>query len=353
MSEQESITLVGRIAVSSYYDYQKVRTATMNRIRDVIRKRNENIPFDAVEDKEEVKKYASKYSDEKLMPILNNLYNNNRITLKEFDYIKKCLVIIKESRQAEDKYAKMMKGFIEQEPVYNKFLSKIKGIGQVISANLIKEFGDCRVHIYKKEKGEDDEKETWILVAKEGDEDFQAIYTEAILNLDSGNYKIKGYKNVSKLWAHTGNDVKEDGKPPKVKRGEIATYSPKLRTMTWKIGKWLVQQNKGFYRKLYDTEKENQLNRVYDQGYLKEKYGGKSYQNDTDVHLVQGHSHNRAMRKIRKIFLDHYFCASRELAGLPTAKNYVEGILGHVNIITWRDAIKMEDTILRENEEEN
>lgn len=321
----------------------------MNRVRDIIRKRNEDIPFDTVESKEEVKKYANKYTDEKLILILDGLYNNEMVTLKEYDYIKKCLVIINESRQAEDKYAKMMKGFIGQEPVYNEFLSKIKGIGPVLSANLIKEFGDCRVYIYRKEiltnKENGDKKENWKLIVKEGDENFKTIYLEATLNSDSKKYRIKGYKNVSKLWAHTGNNVLEDGKTPRIRRGEMATFSPKLRALTWKLSSWLVRQNKGFYRKLYDTEKEKQLNQVYEQGYLKEKYGGKSYQKETDIHLVQGHAHNRAMRKIRKIFLDHYWQASRELAGLPTMKNYVEGILGHINIVTWKDAIRLENSI--------
>lgn len=346
--QEESIKLVGRIATGAYYDYQKVRMALMNRVRDIIRKRNEDIPFDAVESKEEVKKYASKYADEKLIPILNDLYNNNRITLKEYEYIKKCLEITNESKKAEGKYADMMKGFVGQEPVYNEFLSKIKGIGPVISANLIKEFGDCRVSIYRKIIDPEDKNESWILVAKEGDENFKMAYVEATQNIDPKLYKIKGYYNVSKLWAHTGNNVLDNGKAPRIRRGEMASFSPKLRAMTWKISKWLVLQNKGFYRKLYDTEKEKQLNRVYEPGYLKEKYGGKSYKKETDIHLVQGHAHNRAMRKIRKIFLDHYWQASRELNGLSVKKNYVEGILHHTNIVTWKDAIRLEDSIKSE-----
>lgn len=36
---------LARIAVGAYDDAQKVRTAMMNRVRDIVRKTNEDIPF--------------------------------------------------------------------------------------------------------------------------------------------------------------------------------------------------------------------------------------------------------------------------------------------------------------------
>ncbi len=354
MSEGESIAFVGRIVTGAYYDYQKVRMASMNRIRDIISKKDRNVPFDAVEDKEKVKKYASKYTDAKLMPIWGKLYKDNRITEKEHNYIKKCWEVMQESKKAENRYGKMMKGFIEPEPVHIEFLSKIKGIAHILSANLIKEFGDCRVKVYKKEKAKDkDKKDTWLLIAEEGDEDFHNIYLEAMQDLettpkiDEKRYKIKGYKNVSKLWAHTGNNViNETGKAPKRQKGKTTSFSPKLRAMTWDVSESLFIHNKGYYRATFDVEKAKQLNQTYEIGVLKEKYGN-PYREE-DINLKKGHAHNRAKRKIRKIFLDHYWCASRELAGLPTAKSYVEGVLGHTNIITWRDAVNLENTIIKE-----
>lgn len=294
----ESLKIIGRNITTAYYDFQQVRIASMNRVRDVIRKKDMNIPFDAVEDKEEVKKYASKYTDAKLMPILNNLMTEGKITTEEFDYIKKCWDIVKDTKGLEKKFQNAMKVFIENEIVYNDFLSQIRGIGEVLSANLIKEFKDC-----------------------------------------------SKYDTVSKLWAHTGNSV-IDGVAPKRRKGENLTFSPKLRTLTWKISDSLMKQNKGVYRDIYNKEKEKQLGITYDIGFLEEKFG-KPYKND-DIAISKGHAHNRALRKMRKIFLDHYWCASRELNGLPTEKNYVEGILGHINIITWREAIKKEGMLVEE-----
>ena len=40
---------IARIGVGAYYDYQEVRKSMMNRVRDLVRKKEENIPFDEPE----------------------------------------------------------------------------------------------------------------------------------------------------------------------------------------------------------------------------------------------------------------------------------------------------------------
>lgn len=295
--ESSSLSVIGRNITNAYYDFQQVRIASMNRVRDVIRKLVEGIKFDEVEAKKEEKKYKKKYTDKELLAMLNKLLVDGKILTEEYDYITECWEIMKDAKRLERKFQDAMKTFISKEAVYNKFLSKIRGIAEILSANLIKEFGDC-----------------------------------------------SKYDTVSKLWAHSGNSV-VNGVAPKLRKGEDISFSPRLRTLTWKLSNSLMKQNKGVYRDIYVKEKKRQLGITYDIGILEEKYGKPYKKEDTAISL--GHAHNRALRKMRKIFLDHYWCASRELNGLSTEKNYVEGVLGHTHIITWKEAIAKEGMLLK------
>lgn len=290
--EYDNLQLLGRIITEGYYDFQQVRISSINRIRDIIRKTIENIAFNEVEEKKEKKDFTKKYTDNVLFKKLEDIHDQNKITEREYKYMVRCKEIMKDSRILEEKYKKAMKDFISGVDIYTEFLDKIKGIGEVLSANLIKEFNDC-----------------------------------------------SQYETVSKLWSHCGQNV-VDGKSPKRVKGENIKYSPRLKTLVWKISDSLMKQNKSYYRQIYDTEKEKQINRTYEEGYLLEKYN-KPYKKE-DTKLSKGHAHNRALRKMRKIFLDHYWHCARELAGLPAEKNYVEGVLLHNHIITWEDAIQME-----------
>ena len=290
--KEESIKFIGRIVAGAYYDMQQIRISTINRIRDIIRKKLESVKFDEVEKKKKEKDYLKKYEDKNLPFYLKLLEKKNKITAKEGKYIEKCMEIQHESERIENKYKVAMLDYIKTEKVYTEFLEKIRGIGEVLSANLIKEFGDC-----------------------------------------------SRYDNVAKLWSHTGNDV-VGGVAEKKRKGVDLHFSPRLRTFTWKISDCLMKSNKGIYRTIYNTTKEGQLNREFKKGELLEKYG-KPYKKET-VKLSQGHAHNMALRKMRKLFLSHYWSCAREMAGLEVKSPYVEAKLGHKNIITWKDAIKRE-----------
>jgi len=290
-NKEESLKQVGKIVAGAYYDMQQIRIATIGRIRDVVRKKLEGIKVDEVEKKKE-KDFEKKYKDSELHGLLKEAENKGKLTQKEYKYIEKCLQVAMDSSKIEQKYKKAMLEYIQIESVYAIFLKKIRGIGEVLSANLIKEFGYC-----------------------------------------------ERYDNVAKLWAHTGNSV-IDGIAPRKRKGEDLTFSPRLRTITWKISDCLMKSNHGIYRQIYDTEKQKQLAREYKEGELLEKYG-KPYKKE-DTKLKLNHSHNRALRKIRKLFLSHYWACARELMELPLKEPYVKEKLGHKDIITWRNAISKE-----------
>jgi hypothetical protein len=47
-----------------------------------------------------------------------------------------------------------------------------------------------------------------------------------------------------------------------------------------------------------------------------------------------------------KLFLSHFWEASRTLAGLPCERTYVEGVLEHEHIIHWEEALELEGCLV-------
>ena len=295
MEERDKmLKYAGRIIAGAYYDYQEVRKSMMNRIRDIVRKKAEGIPFDAVEEKQDNKNYDKKYSDGKLPETL--VLIKDKLSDKEYDYMTKILSLVKEAMKMENQYKKVMQEYIYSEIIYQEFLQHIKGISIVLSANLIKEFGYC-----------------------------------------------EKYKYVSSLWKHCGFDV-QDGVAPRREAGKRITYNPRLRTLGWQIADSLVKQRSPLYRELYDREKQRQLEKEYPKGYLAEKYNPKNNEkklyNEDDTHIKQWHAHARAMRYIAKMFLEHYFVASKELTGQEVTKAWIIEHGGHKDYISWKNAVE-------------
>ena len=361
---------IGRIIAKGYYNFQAVRIVNMNQIRDIIRKTLEDLGFNTVEEKKEKKNYVKNYTDKQLIDKLNQALNEKKISQEQSDFLMDCWYLVKGNNvdktirckhckkdfkikdrlegisYVENQYKKMMEEYIVSEPIYNEFLSKIRGIGIVLSAFAIKSFGNCEVQIYERDVANCvyGVKVNPKLIATERDFNFKEAFE--LYKSDPKRYFKKGYNTVSSLWKHTGNHV-EDGVASKRRQGIPVNYNPKLKTFTWLIADCLMKQNKGYYRKIYDTEKEKQLNKKYPVGYLAERYNG---YDETDVNLLLGHAHNRAKRKVGKHFLAHYWEASRELAGLSTVKTYVEGVLEHEHIVHWKDAVNSENTLKTEVE---
>lgn len=279
----------GRIVAGAYYDFQDIRKGTMNRVRDIIRKKAEGIPFDAVEDKKEENNYDSNYTDDKLLARLEEI--RDKLTDKEYQYMRDVLEAAVQTHKMEDTYKKLMESYVQSEPIYQEFLQHIKGIGPVLSANLIKEFGYCET-----------------------------------------------YEHVSSLWKHCGYHVVE-GHSPRLRKGKDIEFNPRLRTLAWKIGKSLMQMRTPLYRQYYEQEKKRQLNKEYEPGYLADKYNGYK---EEDTHLSQGHAHNRAQRHTAKMFLEHYWVAARDITGQETGKPWIIEHGGHDDngYIHYTEAIK-------------
>jgi len=288
---------LGKLAVEGYYDYQQIRISQKNRVRDVIRRKIEGIPFDKPEDKKEDKKYDEKFKDKNLSKFLSNLVLDGKITDIEKDYIEKLFGISSDTAKTELKYKGLMDRYLQHEKLWYMWLSKIKGISSVLGSNLIKNFRYC-----------------------------------------------ENYQYVSSLWRHCGYDP--DGAKGRQK-GELISYSPKYKTLIWKIGDSFIKQRTPVYRGIYDREKERQmhmLNNILD-GLTKDEKKAfnkmkkrqekrdfiSSFNPKAPVSLMNADL--RARRKMVKIFLQHYYLIGRKFKGLPILDPYPIGKLGHKHFI--------------------
>jgi len=314
------ISHAGRIIAGAYYDFQAIRTASMNRVRDLIRKKAEGIPFDEVEEEKEEKTFDKRYADAQLPERLLEI--QDQLTQKEYDYLKKTLEAAREISKMEQRYERMMPMFVEGEPVYQRFLKEIIGIGPVLSANLIKEFGHC-----------------------------------------------EQYEHSSSLWKHCGLDV-QNGASPRRRKGEKLYYDPKLKTLAWKIAASFRQMKTPVYRDMYDAEKEEQRRRMEhsvcrfcgkrtDGHYRKPKSNEYYCTEDMDQQVFLKdfdivdtvplnatppwsglHIEYRALRKAVKLFLEHYWVASRKVTGQPTESPWIIEHGKHSDYIDFEEAIR-------------
>ena len=110
--------------------------------------------------------------------------------------------------------------------------------------------------------------------------------------------------------------------------GYQSNWNDKLKVLAWKAGTSFVKQSSknSKYRKLYDQIKaeEHKLNPK------SKKVDGRTVFND-------GHKHNRAMRKVVKIFLAHLWQTWRRQEGLETTEPYVKQLLGHSVVEAFTD----------------
>ena len=267
---------LGALATGMFYASQKERINAFNRIRQVIFRRLEGIELTQKQDKkEEEEKYKEKYTDAKLLKYIQE--NKVKLDKEDQEYVEKLVELLEEARTKENKFKKLMQFYIEQEPIYDKWLKNIKGISTLNTANLLQYFGYC-------EKA----------------------------------------KHCSSLWKYAGLHV-VNGKAPKLsmygKGKEVETgldYNPKLRMLMYRVGDSFVKQRTPKYRDIYDREKAKQ----WKLGDYDEK---KNVMRNKDVEgspQSKGHADNRARRKMVKRFLADFYEQCLLIRGIKPDKVY-------------------------------
>lgn len=264
-----------RSLVEIYYDFQKQRIITSNRIT-MLKKRHafktEELDYFGVNDL---------MSDAELF--------ENRIKLN---------------------LTKQLKYY----PIHEDYLEKIYGIGPIISAGLLAYVDDIGkfANISK----------LWQMAG--------FGMNRFCKNCDGPTFVIVEYENKEKKKTKAKKLKPFDKCPdcgnetePMIQRrmvGYQSNWNDKFKVLCWKIGNSFVKQSalKSGYRKLYDEFKaeEHRLHPV------KEKRNGRTYYND-------GHLHNRAMRKVVKIFLANLWETWRRQEKLKVTEAYAGKILSH------------------------
>ncbi|KPL02044.1 MAG: hypothetical protein AMJ90_06795 [candidate division Zixibacteria bacterium SM23_73_2] len=295
-----------KLTNDAYYGYQGVRIAQQNRIRDIVRRKTEGIPLSKPEEKKDKKNFDKKFNDKKLPFYLGKLVLKNKITENEKQHIQKLFELSKETKKIEQKYKKMMEECLKYEKIYNQWLKKLKGIGTVLSSNLLKNFGYCEITIFDSKGNQvcseiDDLEKTWKLLKE--------------IRHDGNKNKLfyKGYPHVSSLWRHCGLDP--EGAQPKNK-GKKIHYNPKLKTLAWKIADSFFMKRTPVYRSLYDQYLARQYKLIDD--------------HDKKAAKNKKHACFRSRRRMVKIFLAHYWSIARRMKGLPVTNPYaIDKIPGH------------------------
>jgi len=255
-----------RFLVEQYYDVQKLRVEAFNRIVAYVGSHGvgetqgicASHPISETQSKDAVKPsvLALKYVTLKEKPPqeIGDLvwYHNNL-------------------HETEKQLAKRLNGWSGHHQLRIVYLSKIKGIGPILSSALL----------------------AWLT-------------------------PISRFDNISKLWSYCGMAPDQ-----KRRKGEKLHYNPHLKTLMWKIASSFEKQkaDKCKYRKLYEEKK----------AYLA-KRPDLAEAVDKKVKGAKLHIRLLTMRFTSKRFLADLWVNWRKLEGLTVTEPYSIAILGHTGI---------------------
>lgn len=283
---------LGALSTALFYSAQEERINALNRIRQVVFRELEGIDLTEKQNKKDEPDYEKKYTDRQLLKMIrDNLINMND---DNKEYVEKLLLVLDSVMKKESEYKTLMQTYIEKEPIYTEFLERIKGISTLNTANLLQYFGYC-------EKA----------------------------------------KHASSLWKFAGLHV-VNNKAPKLgmygkgKEVEKLDYSPKLRTLMYRVGDCFIKQRTPKYRDIYDREKEKQVKMLEEwtnnltseqQKELKkidtnEKKRKFVDQFNTKAPCSLLNADSRARRKMVKHFLVDYYENCLRLRGIEPDKCY-------------------------------
>jgi hypothetical protein len=183
--------------------------------------------------------------------------------------------------ETEKQLAKRLKAWSKHHPIRIHFLNRIQGIGGVLASGII----------------------AWL-------------------------HPISRFPNISKLWSYCGLAPKH-----KRKRGEKLNYNPRLKTLMWKIATSFEKQNpaKSHYRCIYDQKKQYYQQRPDLKQAIEQKQKG-----------AKLHIRLLTLRYTAKRFLADLWLQWRKLERLPITKPYPHTILKHTNYQEWQPDKKPE-----------
>jgi len=261
-----------RLLVENFYDQQKTRQEAANRLRTIVRNRLVKGDFRELDKKKskDKKAYGTEWNDKAIIEKLNKAKEEGKLKADDFDYLMSLMEIKKKLMQFEKDYHKQIISLVKDEPIFDDYLTKIRGVAELTAANLIGYLGYC-----------------------------------------------EHFDTISKLWRYCGLAV-IDGKTEKRKKGKRIHYNPKLKTLMYKIADCFVKQGDG-YRKIYDRFKKKYQKKypkeIDNPEYKETEKGFKKLYTKLHIDLM-------ARRKAEKIFLANYWLSARKMKGLDTRAPY-------------------------------
>jgi hypothetical protein len=155
---------------------------------------------------------------------------------------------------------------------------------------------------------------------------------------------IGKFDTVSKLWRFAGYAV-IDGEIEHPEKGEKLHYNKTLKSLVYQASALFLKMQTSPYADIYYEEKDKQRQAhpvVICKECWTECREGKNGDDHTTWRCPENskhhpmftpaHLHNRALRKVSKIFLSHLWLKWREAEGLPVSQPYAQAILGHSNL---------------------
>lgn len=208
--------------------------------------------------------------------------------------------------EQENILRKKAKEKIEAHPVYQQWLSRVKGIGPCLAGGLLATGDPTKAN------------------------SMSAMWKYFGLDVQSLGLLCTGCKRQWNPDEPAPGSACPDCKAPLFRmgqstrptKGEKLGYSPNAKVLAFKIGSQFVRTVGSQYRKLYDQFRAKvnagTCHKIHIDAKTKKEYP-----------CPDAHKFAKARRMVAKIFIGHYWIVSRALLGLPVPKPFAFGVLGH------------------------
>lgn len=226
--------------------------------------------------------------------------------------------IMENAKNFEKDIEKLIVRQLKNHALWTQYLSKIQGIGPLIAAGLISYIDDIEKfdHVSSLWQYSGYGMNRFCTVCK------KPTYVE--VKYDTGKVAKKLHPFESCPICNNKTITLLQKRTP----GYQSNWNDKLKVLAWKASNSFVRRPaaKSKYRKLYDKIKKEE-----------HKLHPKKIVSNGKTSFNDGHLHNRALRKVSKIFLAHLWQTWRRQEGLEASEPYVKQLLGHSVVEAFTD----------------
>ncbi|MCK5608682.1 hypothetical protein KAR91_42790 [Candidatus Pacearchaeota archaeon] len=234
----------------------------------------------------------------------NSVRAQNRLAALEID--KKYCDIYKKLESIKGNIERRIRKELEAWPIWNLWMSDIKGLGGFIAAKLINFYYYRFTAVCPKCEDILERKDNTLWCERCG----KSVKGEGNLRF---KIEIKDFPKISSWWHYLGMHNPNGGKKAKRKKGEQSDWSQDAQRVCFLIGEQFIKQ----------------VNSLYREHYLRVK----SKKDRTHPDATKMHKHNMARHETAKLFASHFWMVAREIEGLEVTIPYSATLLGHENVI--------------------